>query len=192
MQALANGRSKLKKHLWRVVLARLSVANAKAACDYVLKQVSNMDRGTRHVLITGIIITYARPFGDNNGVGCLPKKFSKFDDPHLQTTHEMILFSRKKLFAHSDALADYADRSGRKNQLLALTIVANFGNDGMAAVRSQLTEPVLSPSVLPEIVALCEAVLRRLKTEEETLIANLFTDRPLREGENQVNIFDET
>ncbi len=185
-------RSFLKKNLWRIAFAKWSANNVKTACDYVLKNARLFDKETYAVLVTGIIVRYARPFGDNDGVGCLPKKFEKFGDPKLQNLHNFILHSRDNFFAHSSALANYEQHNGEKNQLLSLALVANFESDGMASVHLQVIEPALELSAIPEIKTLCAKLIGKLEIEERLLIQRLFTDSKMQEGINSINIFDES
>jgi hypothetical protein len=186
-------RSLLKKKLWRIAFAKWSTSNVKIACDYLLKNASSIDNETYAVFTTGIIVRYARPFGSNDGVGCLPKNFGEFGDPKLQKLHNLILLSRDRFFAHSDALANYEQHNGQKNKILSSAIVANFGSDGMASsVHLQVIEPSLELSIIPEIKTLCTKLIEKLDVDEKLLIRQLFTDSQLREGVNPINIFDES
>ncbi len=53
-------------------------------------------------LLEAIIISYARPFTDNEGVGKLPKKWFQFDSERFAQAHENILKYRNDLVAHTD------------------------------------------------------------------------------------------
>lgn len=192
MTSSCPNRSKLKKYLWQIAFAKWSTSNVQTACNLILKNASRIDKENYAVLTTGIIVRYARPFGKkNNGVGCLPRKFGEFGNSKLQSTHDWILYSRNKFFAHSDALTDYEDLEGQQKKVLSLAITANFGDDGMASVQLQVIEPTLPLSIIPDIKALCSELLGKLEAEEHLLIRQLFTDSQLREGANLINIFDE-
>jgi hypothetical protein len=61
-----------------------------------------MDHALYQPLLTAVIVSYAKPFTTNNGLGVLKKRWTKFDNPKWARCHERILKARHELFAHSD------------------------------------------------------------------------------------------
>ena len=53
-------------------------------------------------LLEAIIISYSRPFINNDSLGILPKRWSQFEDKKLKEAHDSILKYRNELVAHSD------------------------------------------------------------------------------------------
>src|SRR5689334_4676641 len=59
---------------------------------------------SRRSLEAGLITTYARPFGENNGLGALPQKFREFPDSGLQAFRERLIDSRNRIAGHNDRI----------------------------------------------------------------------------------------
>ena len=106
----------------------------------------------------------------------------------------MILLARNRFVAHTDATYKYCDEGGNeKDELLKLELIVNFaGNDGMADTKTQVIAPQLTIETLSAIKLLCEESLKQLGAAKADLIKTLFEDRPMREGKNSINIFDES
>ena len=60
------------------------------------------DIHVKHCLWTGVVVSYARSFGGNQGVSSLPKEFREFPDKDMQTQHDKLLEFRDLTFAHRD------------------------------------------------------------------------------------------
>jgi hypothetical protein len=193
MKRTVVARSTQKKHLWRLAFAKASIAKARSACEFIIKNGPSLDEGSYEALVNGVFVLYSRPFGTNNGVGCLPQEFRRYSSPTLQNIHDMILSARNRFVAHTDAVYKYCDERGReKDELLKLELVVSFGDDGMASVRTQVVWPQLLLKVIPNVKCLCEELLEKLSTEESSVIRSLFENRPMLAGRNPINILDES
>lgn len=176
-----------------LAFAKRSTDQARRACEFLIKNAPCVDEATYEALVTGIFVLYARPFGGNNAVGCLPKRFGEFKDGRLQNTHQMILLARNHFVAHTDATYRFCDEKGKeKDELLKLELMVSFRAEGMADVRTQVVGPRLAPEMIPIIKTLCDVLLKKLDAEETTLIKSLFENRPLREGRHPINLVDES
>lgn len=51
-----------------------------------------------------IVISYARPFTNNNQIGALPSRWSKFSEPEKRKTHKLLIETRHTVVAHSDPI----------------------------------------------------------------------------------------
>ena len=122
-------RSRKKKLFQKLVLAHSDIHSAYETCELFLEKVAAGERSENTVkvglnnplylpLLEAIIISYARPFTDNDGLGVLPKQWSSFEDKNLAEAHRFILQYRNELVAHSD-------HTIRKIQIFSPT--ANFG-----------------------------------------------------------------
>jgi hypothetical protein len=95
-------RSHQKRDLYRLLIARSDLNASLNACDLILKNVKSIKDENLYPLTTSVVVCYSRPFTVNKPYGSLPKKWSTFDKPQYQATHEKLLQSRHELFAHSD------------------------------------------------------------------------------------------
>jgi hypothetical protein len=97
----------------RLVLAHSDIDSAYRTCELFGEKVALAEKHNYEPtagfsnplyspLVEAIVISYARPFTDNRGIGILPKKWSQFPDARLLQAHQMILRYRNQLVAHSD------------------------------------------------------------------------------------------
>jgi hypothetical protein len=93
----------LKRQVIRLVHARVDILCAAALAEELL-QVSEQDISYRAWgLLTGMVVSYARPFTTSYAYGALEEKWSKFDQrPDLEKHHARLLDHRKTLLAHND------------------------------------------------------------------------------------------
>src|ERR1017187_1982309 len=89
----------------RLVSAKHDFAAALGAAQWLRSNYQVLHEGMAYRAIeTGIVVSYARPFGSNNGLGSLPKDFQIFDDRDAQHVHDRLLFARNTQEAHNDIL----------------------------------------------------------------------------------------
>lgn len=122
-------RSRKKRLFQKLVLAQSDIHSAYEICKLFGERVASGARPEDTVrvglnnplylpLLQAIVISYARPFIENDGLGVLPKQWSTFENKEFKEAHEFILKYRNELVAHSDT-------SVRKIQIFSSD--ANFG-----------------------------------------------------------------
>src|ERR1035437_6337827 len=90
----SNKRSRRKKLFQKLVLAHADIHSAYETCELFLEKVAAGEDSKNTVkvglnnplylpLLEAIIISYARQFTDNDGLGVLPKQWSTFEDERL-------------------------------------------------------------------------------------------------------------
>lgn len=67
----------------------------------VLNNFSPMTMEARDCILTGIIVSYCRSFGQNDGMPPLPSDFRILPSRVLQNTHDVLMELRDKRYAHS-------------------------------------------------------------------------------------------
>ena len=112
--AKSSGTRAQKKRLFqKLVLAHFDIHSAYETCEVFLERVAkgSQSRDTVQVgmnnplylpLLEAIIISYSRPFIDNNSLGVLPKRWFQFENSKFKEAHDSILKYRNELVAHSD------------------------------------------------------------------------------------------
>ncbi len=85
-----------------LVLATEDMRQALEGASYLVKHGDGMDAGVVHVLLTGVITAYGRPYSDNKGVRKLGKRLAPID-PADKDLHAELLRLRNKLLAHTDS-----------------------------------------------------------------------------------------
>lgn len=165
---------KTKKALWRVAFAEMSIARAITACDFIIANVKRTDDPIYYPLVTAIFVLYARPFGDNNGVGMISSKLANCDSPEKRNIHDLLIHGRDKFFAHTDAESKYYDKDDAPvGPVLRLTIVAKDMKDGTGTFGTQIQELQLTLETVPRIKEVCADLLKRLQEEKKKLLRRL-------------------
>jgi hypothetical protein len=95
-------RSQQKRDLYKLLVARSDLNASLRAAIFIIKNVKSIKDRILYPLTTSVVVCYARPFTANKPYGALPNKWSKFDNPRYQATHDELLQARHELFAHSD------------------------------------------------------------------------------------------
>ena len=96
-------RSKQKKELYKLIVARSDIFQAQRTCQLVLEKVTGFGDAFYAPLFYASVISYARPFVDNKSTGVLSRHWSDFSDSRLSHTHKTLLRTRHELVAHSDS-----------------------------------------------------------------------------------------
>ena len=90
---------RLKQLLW----AEHSWKSARDLCELALSlpELKSWNH-LEHAMATGVVVSYARPFGKNDGIGSLKKDFRTFDDKLMKQNHDLLLKARDTIFGHKD------------------------------------------------------------------------------------------
>ena len=105
MKEHAPSRSKQKKELYKLLIARSDVFSAHKTCTLLLNRVKGLGDELYAPLFHAAVISYGRPFVDNKSTGVLSKHWGEFQDSRLKNAHARIIKTRHELVAHSDLLA---------------------------------------------------------------------------------------
>lgn len=102
-------RSHLKRQLHQLIVARSDVTSAWRMVELLLKRESGdgydlIGNELYPAFFYATVISYARPFTDNQEIGALPKRWSKFPRQDLRDTHKLLLETRNTVVAHSDPI----------------------------------------------------------------------------------------
>lgn len=123
------------------------------------------------LLMTGVAVTYARPFGTNEGIASLPVELHKFDETDLRAQHEELLLTRRKLYGHTDG----NHRWDVESLPFGLQISFRRNSKGTADVVPVVPTPDISPSSLPTIARLVETQILRVLDLMAALIGKMLT-----------------
>jgi hypothetical protein len=114
------------------------------------------------------------------GVGMISRKFGRFSDPKLQRTHDMLLESRNRFYAHQDATATSVAPSGEKSPLqevrVNVTRTRTPGND-LLSFGLIYPEIRLRGIVILDIRELSLELARRLDAEINATLNKLFSSK---------------
>jgi hypothetical protein len=94
-------RNRLRKQLRLLRFAAGDMRQARAAITALLATTEEDDVNLMLALETAVVVCYARPFTEGEGVGRLDAEWAPEDD-HDASVHEELLYLRDKAGAHTD------------------------------------------------------------------------------------------
>jgi hypothetical protein len=103
-----------KREFHKLAVAHSDIRDAHEASVHLLKLLNvpreqrnyphaGMDHPLYRSLVSAIVVSYAKPFTQNEGFGVLKKKWTQFAHPKWNQCHARVLKARHEMFAHSDA-----------------------------------------------------------------------------------------
>lgn len=104
MNKLTNEMKKITKQFIALEWAIIHMKETICGCEHFLT--TEKSDYLRHCLMTGIVVSYARSFGENSNMSRIGPKFQKFEDTNLQEWHNDVLKKRNEIFVHWDVSAE--------------------------------------------------------------------------------------
>ncbi len=168
-------RSHQKRDLYRLLIARSDMHASLNACNLILNNIKSIKDENLYPLTTSVVVCYSRPFTANKPYGALPKRWSKFDNPKYQTTHDRLLQARHELFAHSDM-------NVRKAQIVPQNV--SFAMEGGRELRSpeigiQVTYTLFEIDFFRIVKETNLDIGMRMQDEIDKLLIDLYADMEL-------------
>lgn len=155
--------------LKRLCWAEGDIRAARELCQWMVNSPEKKTALLKRALDAGVIITYARPFGENNGLGALPVEFGKFRNSGLQKFHRRMIQARNCVAGHNDRINLNSMLSPSTPQEDPEEIQIEISANGKSAW--MVTSPYLSTPVLRRIVELCLVQEGRLHKESSSIVA---------------------
>ena len=148
----------------RHTLANLCFVRAKAVADFLIDEQPPTHEPLYSPMVTGMVVTYMRPFVSAHGLGPLPSQFSKFRDKIHGDTHAEMIKCRNSIHAHQDLLAQsqISPECGSTSPVLSIT----FEPPNSCAIIPRVLE--LHPDSIPNVAALCMFQQSRIADAIET------------------------
>ncbi len=169
-----------QKTLHRLTLAQTAFRQAKRLCEHMEKL--NLDPGDELAssMMSGIVVSYARPFLRSDGIGSLPKKYASFEqDPAFGKYHGILMEARHWVYAHRDNVNAPNLAGGSVNQDIVTEVIINLKKDGYSV---SINEPQIYSSQLKNFIALCSYQHNRINEEVGDLIIHLMDTHSICEG----------
>ncbi len=144
------------------------------------------DAPVRWAVQTGIIISYARPFGNNIGLGSLPAKFHSIGDPDAQRVHDRTLVARNTLEAHTNLLERGGLIAGHVPGDDTLNIRITVDGDGQ--IFWDINTASLGASELKRLLRLIVMQQERVKVAADALLLEMWGERSGPPGEYRLGV----
>jgi len=161
--------------------------------EYIQEFPEKMGTALYDACMTGIVVTYALPFKENQRLGALKAKYrTGFPSQLAAETHRDLLHLRDTMFAHRNLEHGEKIPASDSSGLPFYTSRVEIGPASTAGLASYIrTEPVLphvSPKDLPDIAALLEFQIQRLNLDAAETLCKLGKGKPYAPGTYVVGV----
>lgn len=169
-------RSQIKKNLYKLMVAQSDIGSALSAAKLFLGNVKDLRDDLYQPLFTSIVISYARPFTNNQPYGALPDKWARFNNEKQQTLHDDLIKARHEIVAHSDM-------SVRRAFIVPAGVVTGIFGDGRELKSSRVGHAVsyylFKIPRIREIPDLTLDLGQRISNEIDDIIEKLYSGMDL-------------
>src|SRR5690606_38483951 len=136
-----------------LTLAQASFNQAAELCKHAETAPIEPKSNLAAAVMTGIVVTYAKPFTRSDGIGTLPTDFNNFpQEAALEQLHQTMLNARHWVYAHRDYLnaQNLAAPAFPQDKAFALTLTLTETGHSI-----EVTEPQISLRDVSKLAALC-------------------------------------
>jgi hypothetical protein len=155
--------NKLRALYW----AEVHMREALHTCKHLFALQSD-NKELRHCIYTGIVISYARSFGNNNGLSAISTEFRRFPDKESQLLHDVLLDSRDTIYAHRDLIREGERLPVRLRKEDFQKIEIDIPESGV--IEWNVRRPALPKAYLKDIAALCRFQIDRLSASSTKML----------------------
>ena len=145
--------------LLQFALADHAFREADALTEHLISMTPSPSSHLYAACVSGIVVTYCRPFSGADGLGKLPQEMGQFTDEDLQIIHDTVVETRNKLSAHFDRKHSEAKFASGVLPLPPSEVRIELRNDSFV-VSSNATS--LNPLFLPQVRRLCAFQMQRV------------------------------
>ena len=133
-----------------------------------------------HCICTGIVVTYARSFGANQGLSGMGSEFRKFPDPRMQSLHDFLLEGRDAIYAHKDRKKEVSRLSTAKEQEEVGKIEIHISETGTTEWEVKCSS--LPDKHIPDIAAICDFQIGRINNASTAMLGHFFQGKSYAPG----------
>ena len=147
---------------------------ASDLCKHVIELHLSEDDFLYGACLTGIVVTYARPFSRADDIGRL-RGFSRFENAKFRSAHQEFLETRKKVYAHHDAceLENLEVRNRSESNAYAVTFELGKDEYGKYFIRPDVRGPQITTDSLPGFVELFRFQMNRVEQATDVVVKKL-------------------
>ena len=155
---------KVTRQFIKLNLASLAFTQVRNQAQHIIDSNFAQDSLLLTPHMAGLVVTYAKNFTESEGIGPLPKQYEEFTDSSLEHTHNMLIGSRHKLYAHRDFTAAKSFNYDDINDAEPYEVAIVFHEKGGCATCFP-SIPEVSPDILPLVISLCDFQIARIVKE---------------------------
>lgn len=152
--------------------AEWHMKEARAVCLQIQQLQPTAPPELVHGMYVGVVVSYAKPFGENRGVSKIGSSFTQFPTVQQQVLHAGILEARDVIYAHNDK-ASTPKRLRIPENAHGSEAAVLVHADGRATWR--LRQAGFGIEIASEIIALCDLQIGRINAKSTGILRH-FTD----------------
>lgn len=178
----------------RLDFAVVSFRQSLALCEHLIALgITPMsDRAALYsACMTGIVVTYCVPFGENYGLGALDGKYrSGFPTVGVAETHDGLLYYRDSTYAHRDMLKSKVTAEGElRADIHTSRIRIGVARSGKgASITSIPILPDIQQDSLPKILDLLRFQIARINAAAGPLLERLAAGKSYKPGDYTLGV----
>ena len=163
----SHSRSKQKKELYKIAVARTDIFSAQKTCRVIIERIDSLEDELYAPLFHAAVIAYGRPFVDNKSTGVLSRHWSNFSDSRLQWTHNQLIKTRHEIVAHSDSNA-------RAVHIIPPSARPKFGLPASNSVSLKIDSYYYPKQAFSDAFDTCADLMGRFNSRIEELLTTLY------------------
>lgn len=148
-------------------------------CGHLLAQ-GKIETHLERCLATGIIVSYVRPFMQNDGLAQLNSRFGSFTDSAMGKLHRALIEARNISYGHTDVKTEPKDLALSLTSEQRQKIGIHLDESGRA--RWFLLQNSLPVEYFPHVIKLAEFQKERLHQASTEMLQHLCKGRAFRPG----------
>jgi hypothetical protein len=157
--------------LKRLYWAQGDIQSARELCEHMIQNADEFEqRWVWRAMESGVVISYARPFGENTGIGKLPNRYQLFDDPKLLSAHKRLLRARDVVVAHNNIFERLSVLLSHVSEDEATKVSIEISTDGQSSW--SIPVPHLEVPHIQFVAELCRFQELRLSRESTAMLEN--------------------
>jgi hypothetical protein len=158
--------------------AEIHMREALQTCEH-LSALKSPSQDLSQCIYAGIVISYCRSFGSNQGLSPLSSDFCNFLDPQQKKLHKILLHARDKIYAHRDLSnkGEYLPPGLQKEDFQPIEIHITESE-----LRWHVKRPGLQEAYLPDIATLCKFQIDRINSASTQMLRHCYSEKSYSPG----------
>jgi hypothetical protein len=194
LTAIMNEQDSIEKktnELRRLTLAMRCFRGASELCKHAIELQLTENDPLYSPCLTGIVVTYARPFSGADGIGTLSSNFTNFADPDFSSADRELCLARQRFHAHYDAIRvhDLEIRDHTELEPYATNVEFRADADGKVRIYPWVNVPEITPDSLPGLEKLFSFQMDRVFAAQTAVLKSLASGKSYGIGKYTLGIY---
>lgn len=161
-----------------------SFRGAFELCQHVIKLGLSEKDCLYPPCMTGIIVSYMRPFKESHGIGSISNEFTKFPEPRFKAAHDELRRARDEFHAHNNAekAHELEIREGAIGSPYETRLTFQIDADGKIRIYPAVLVPEITSDSLPGLVELFQFQMDRVHAATTAVLKSMASGKSYKLG----------